>query len=443
MTKALICVALALVLTACSDDETAQPPVGGSGGEGGSACADEDWQYEDGSCAPLPFSPGCPPGSYELDGSCAPAGVPPELCGIGFEPDGDGGCLAITPDMPCGDGMMAALGETTCRPVADCGQDEWGAIVTDSDTQFVDASYSGGANDGSQSAPWTSIQQGIDAAFDGATVAVAAGSYTGNIDIDGKSVRIWGRCPSMVELIGTSQPAIFIRGGADGVELRSFALVNDGIAIMIASSQDVVFDEMWIHDGGNRALQLDTLVAPASVTIRRSLIERASDVAVLSFGADVVLEDSEVRDTRPAQDDRFGRALALQVDPDSGLLSSGLVRSSILRNNRDVAIWAAAATLTIEDSWIVDTQPRLSDDTAGVGIGARAGDGVRSSVEVRSSIIERQHQAGAYALSSDIAFDGVVIRDIEPQLSNGEFGRGVTVELSEEGVRPRLDMSAA
>jgi hypothetical protein len=441
MVRLLAAITLLFAVAGCVDDEI-EASAGGPGGGAPTECGDDAWRHEDGSCAQLPFLPGCPPGSYELDGECAPAGVPASLCGDGFESDSTGGCVAIAPDAPCGDGMMAVLGETVCRAVAECGQGTWGTIGTDSNTQFVDANYTGGGNDGSQNAPWVSIQAAVDAAADGAVVAIAAGTYVGNLDINGKAVRLWGRCPDMVDVVGTSQLGIFIRGAADGAELRGFAVRNDGIAIFIAAVQDVVFHEMWIHDVGSRALQLDTIDGPASVTVRHSLIERASDVAVISFGGDVVLEASEVRDTRPKpDDDKFGRALAVQVDPDSGLRASALVTSTIVRNNRDVAIWASAASLTIENSWLVDTQPRQSDGRNGVGIGSTAEAGGQSTVNVRSSVIERQHHTGAYALGSHISFDGVVIRDIEPQLSDGEFGRGVTVDTVEAGVRASLNMS--
>lgn len=61
-------------------------------------------------------------------------------------------------------------------------------------TVYVDDAYAGGANDGSESRPWTTIQQAIDAAADGAVIAIAEGSYVADVEIDNKRVRLWGRC---------------------------------------------------------------------------------------------------------------------------------------------------------------------------------------------------------------------------------------------------------
>jgi hypothetical protein len=43
------------------------------------------------------------------------------------------------------------------------GAAPWGDIPVESDTEHVDASYSGGNSDGSSAAPWTTIQAGVDA----------------------------------------------------------------------------------------------------------------------------------------------------------------------------------------------------------------------------------------------------------------------------------------
>jgi hypothetical protein len=442
MTKRLAATGLVLVLSGCGSDG-GEPPDDTTTGTGGGTpvvCESEEWRQSDGSCVPPPYLPACPPGTIEREGSCVPPGVPPELCGEGFESDGDGGCIAVAPEAACGDGKRAPLGQTDCVPIGDCGAGIWGAIPIEADTQFVDASYSGGGSDGSQGAPWTTVQEGIDAASEGAIVAVAAGSYEGTFLIEGKGVRLWGRCPDMVAINGVDPVGIYINDGAHGTELRGLAVTSEYFGVVVRGSEDVLFEEMWIHDVDWRGVQADAMIGPTSLTIERSLIERASDVAVLSFGADVALEDTEIRDTRPdPQTGGFGRAVGLQVDPDSGAASSGSVRGVVLRNNRDVALWAAGATLSVDETWIVDTQPELGAETDGAGIGAAAVV-YPSVVDVRSTVIERQHMLGAYALSSELALDGVSIRQIAPQLSNGEFGRGVSVETDEGAPRANLDM---
>src|SRR5579859_5699714 len=152
--------------------------------------------------APDATPSGCRPGELQAsDGHCEPAGIPPDRCGKGFEPDGNRGCVADLPGAACPSGTMAVPGETMCREVAPCGAGAWGDIPVESNTQFVDASFTG-TSDGSMKAPWRTIQQGIDAAASGAIVALAAGSYAENVTFrgalgSGKPVRLWGKCPSM------------------------------------------------------------------------------------------------------------------------------------------------------------------------------------------------------------------------------------------------------
>src|SRR5262245_59309187 len=162
----------------------------------------------------------CPPGELAVNGSCQPAGVPPSACGKGFMPDGKQGCEPILPAAPCPAGQMAIPGETTCHEVAPCGQGTWGTIPVDADTQFVDKAYAGGGSDGTQAKPWTTIQEGIAAAKPGAIVAVAAGKYAEDLFIQGKAVRLVGRCPAMVEVSGTSSAIQVLDQAAGGTEIR-------------------------------------------------------------------------------------------------------------------------------------------------------------------------------------------------------------------------------
>src|SRR5262245_22207297 len=109
------CALAAAVLLGCSEEDAstgAGPGGGTSGATGGQAGAG---------------ATGCEPGTLTLDdGSCRPAGIPEDACGVGFEPSGDGGCRAILPDAPCGEGTFAAPGETACHEVMPCPADAWG-----------------------------------------------------------------------------------------------------------------------------------------------------------------------------------------------------------------------------------------------------------------------------------------------------------------------------
>ena len=144
---------------------------------------------------------GCAAGERPLDdGSCQNAGVRPDACADGFEADDDGGCTAILPASPCGEGTMAVPGDTECREVAPCGDAPWGDIPVDGTTRYVDGAYAGGDSDGTSRRPWTTILDALVAAAPDDLIAIAAGSYQEDVLLVSKPVRLWGRCPSMVEI---------------------------------------------------------------------------------------------------------------------------------------------------------------------------------------------------------------------------------------------------
>src|SRR6185503_20880222 len=142
---------------------------------------------------------GCEPGSGKVeDGSCLPAGVPPSACGPGFMAENEG-CTPILPARACGPGQMAVPGETACHPVAVCGPAKYDGIPVDAATQYVDASFTG-TGDGTEAAPWATIGDAIAAAPYGGTIAIAAGTYDEEVDLQFKPVKLWGVCPEKVAI---------------------------------------------------------------------------------------------------------------------------------------------------------------------------------------------------------------------------------------------------
>ena len=115
-------------------------------------------------------------------------------CAEGFVSDAAGGCDPILPEENCSDGRMALPGETSCRALMDCGSGRWGNIPLEPGTLYVDqAAPSGG--DGSEAAPFASVLAAVAAANDGGMIAIAEGTYVGDVPVTGKAVRLWGRCP--------------------------------------------------------------------------------------------------------------------------------------------------------------------------------------------------------------------------------------------------------
>ncbi len=405
-----------------------------------SGCGGEETSV--GAAGAGPAGP-CAAGELELeDGRCRPAGVLPEECATGFEPDGAMGCNAILPPGPCPDGQMAIPGETACREIAACGDGTWGDIPTEAGTQYVDGAYAGGDGDGSQQKPWPTIQQAIDAASAGAIVAVAAGSYPESLETNGQPVRLWGRCPSLVQLTGVTGPsqAILIRSGADGSEVHQLAISGPLLGVAVSGAENVVLANLWVHDTGNAGIEAVDILGATSIAVTDSLVERALGAGVHGGGTLITVDKSVIRDTvfDPATSGGWG--IATQEGPGSGALMELLVRDSVIELSHGIGVNMLATNGTIERTVIRDGLPE-ADGTFGRGISLEtSSDGLlRSSLTLRTSVVERNAEGGIFIGGSDALIEATVVRDNVSQPSDGLYGDGISaIDHPSSGLRASL-----
>jgi hypothetical protein len=399
---------LALVLAGCSD-AAAPVPV-----------------------APEPVAPACATGELTLeDGGCLPPGVPADECGDGFANDGEGGCIAILPDQPCVPGSMAIPGETVCRPVAPCGSGRWGDVVLEAGTTFVDASYLAADADGTEQKPFPDVQQALSAAPPGGLVAIAAGSYTGQFDVQ-KPVRLWGKCPAEVELRNDSSIAgytIFFSPNGSGSSIRGVAVAG-ALAGIAGLASDVLIEQVWLHDLGYRGVHFFNDAGPASFTVRDSLIEDAADLGVFAWGANVTVERSVIRDIA-FDTNGFGRGIGVTVDTDGPepVRSTLTVRQSVVERVHDTGILIAGSDAHIHDVYIADTQPG-AQGIFGFAISIDYEDVTddRSSVIIERVVMDRNQEAGLQVVGSDATLSRLTIRNTISAPQSGMFGRGMNVQ---------------
>src|SRR5262249_42417757 len=160
------------------------------------------------------------------------------------------------------------------RPVASCGDGTWGSIPTGPSTQYVNANSQSVTHDGTKAHPWTTIQGAVEAATDGAVVAVAEGKYAELVRISGKRGQVWGRCPSLGEVDGPEGVAsVLVTKVADGSEVHGLALTGSMVGVGISGNESIVLDSLWIHDTSANGLLVEDYLGPASATVSGSLIE--------------------------------------------------------------------------------------------------------------------------------------------------------------------------
>jgi hypothetical protein len=326
---------------------------------------------------------------------------------------------------------MAIPGETSCRAVTACGTERWGDIPVEANTQYVDGSYSGGSSDGTTTHPWTQLQDAIYAADSGAIVAVAAGSYAGGVAIVSKSVRIWGRCPELVEVTFEHAYGIHMLG-AGGSELHAIAVSGNGDAgaVINMDSEDILLDRVWIHDNAAAGVIVHAQNESASLTLRDSLLERGHEAGFVSIGAQVTVERSVIRD-QASVPPVTGRGMELQPD-EAGAPTVARVIASVIAGNREVGIAIFGTQLTIEGSVVSGTLPRETDDRIGVGIQAQPAM-LPSTLLVERSCVVDNHTSGITVFDSGATLTLTTVDHTLLQPADDGFGDGVTIAATESG----------
>ncbi|WP_437521418.1 right-handed parallel beta-helix repeat-containing protein [Sorangium sp. So ce726] len=440
--SALAGLALALVIAGCRADESA--PGAELTALEPEACRPGEMPLPGGGCQPAGLPPGvtaglppdmqCPPGETPLDDSaCQPAGVPPDACGRGFEPDGRGGCEPILPEGRCPTGQTAVPGDTECHDVAPCGNGDYGAIPVNPMTQFVNGSYPGTDSDGTMARPWKRIQEGVDHALPGAIVAVAAGRYVENVLILGKPVRLWGRCPALVYVVGIGAATATIdilRGDASRSEVHGLAITGPAVGIGASGASELLIDRVWVYVPTGWGLGADDLLGPTSLRMNASLIEGASEFGVFIWGADVTIEATVVRDTQPHSNGMGGFGVRVAEGRDTHRRGTLSLDTSLLDQNLGVGLDVVGSDARVESTVVRDTRP-YGDGNSGLGIQVSAA-GEReanrgATLRLRASLLERNHDAGLLVVGSDATVESTVVRTTQSR-SHGMTGKGIQVQ---------------
>lgn len=330
----------------------------------------------------------CEAGAMAFPGqACTPVGW--RQCPEGFARTDDGwSCEPVLPAAACTGANRAALGSTTCVPVGDCAA----AFPPADATLFVDA-----ALPQEDATHFKSLTAALTAAPAGATIAVAAGSYSESLTVT-RAVSLVGRCAAQVQLTGS--PAIFV-DGASGVTLSGLTLHDSVLALRVEHA--------------------------AQVTLRDAVLDHneRSAVQVLDEGTEVLLERVVVRDTQPdATTATFGQGVAASYG--AGLT----LRDVQLTGNREAALFLDRANThaTLLRVLIASTAARASTGTLGWGLGAQRG----ASFTAREVVID-DSTTGGLVLSgapSTATLTDVVVRRTHQGIDNAGNATALGVSLT-------------
>ncbi len=396
---------------ACS--ETQVPLVGGGcEAVGVDACGAGFVADGRGGCAAA-FPLDCPAGTLGVPGhaTCTRAGI--ETCVAGSTSDGAGSC--VLPRPVCAAGLRAGFGEKACRAVAAC------TALADA-TLFVDSAAPSGG-DGSKGKPFQTIAGALAVAKDGDVVGVAAGTYAEHVVVKQRIV-LKGTCPSEVKVRGTDATRAVVRVDAAGAVVEGLAIGDGWLGVQLTA--DATIQKAWIHDTTHYGVSVG---AGTRGTIKDTLIENATGSGIRVAGADLLLEDSEVRGTAPLPTGLAGQGIQASPSTTSAAPTNVTVRRTVVAANHTFGVDIKGTTAVVESSWIGGTRSgRGGENGFGVFANDDAATGRPSVVTLRDTfVVENRAYGVAFYGGASGTLERVVVRDTRVQ-GDGTAGVGISAQ---------------
>ncbi|MFC1482266.1 hypothetical protein ACFL51_00515 [Myxococcota bacterium] len=416
----------------------AEIPVLGGGCQpvGVTECASGFESDGEGGCEPILPSEPCPPGTMEMIGNteCQPVGVID--CGDGFVSDGEGGCDAILPTEPCPWGYMEILGETECQPIGDCGTGTWGVIEIDATTVFVDATADATGADGSQGAPFVTIQEAYDVVVPGGQIAVAAGEYEERLVIS-KEVRLTGRCAELVTIrgawwLGEPRPPLDIQAGGSGTTIKGLSMTGDAEGLYVDETAAVSLTECQVVDAGKWGV----FAIRSGLSLDRVLVAGNAAFGIAVIGVEATITGSVVRDNVSDASGDFGRGINALCDSFLQICGRLGVSRSVVVGNTELGVAAFGTEATITGSVVSDTAPDASGE-GGTGIGVQCDPDTQASgrLEVTGSLVAGNAEVGIRLFDAETMITGSVVAD---NVEAGVFVSGAVATITGSVVRDAL-----
>jgi len=302
-------------------------------------------------------------------------------------------------DPECDTGYLDDDGE--CVSAA-CGTGTWGNLELDESTVYVDVAAAEGG-DGSEAAPFTSIQAGLDAAgdADGGMVAVAAGTYPETLELgyghDG--VHLAGRCRELVIIDASvgeeGTPGIEADPKSSEVEVSGVTVSGSRYVGLLVGSETVTIREStvaeseWIGVGAYQAAIHATTLTMEACEVRGNA---TGGVFALDSNTSVTLRETTIEDTQPDKNGEGG--YGIQIHGGASLDAEACE----IRGNTAVGVTLAESgtSVTLQGTTIEDTLP---DENGEGGAGIQVSDG--ASLQAEGCGIKGNTTLGVLAYDSD------------------------------------------
>ena len=368
-------------------------------------------------------------------GGCKRVG-PPSTCRAGWSRAKDGWCAPVLPAARCPKGTMAVIGKTTCQPVGDCGSGTWGKIKTTKNTIHVNRSTNSGTTDGSRDRPFPTIAGALKQAQAGAHIAIAAGTYDEDVQLEDKGgITLEGRCARMVIIRGQKKNQLgTVQVLADNSTLRGLTVTGPYRGIVINGAK-VTVERCAISDNVHYGLVAakDQDDYRASVIVRDCLFSGNRSMAVVVLEQSLLtMERSVVQDTKTYFDGKLWSAFGVWIKE-----SEAIIKDSVVQRNSVTAVGLSASKCTLVGSVVADTRDRDGDTREG-GVGIKLFS--RSSLKLLDSVVARNRVVGVAAFDSTVQVERSVVRDTLPLRANNLYGFGFFVASLEPDSSSKLTL---
>ena len=197
--------------------------------------------------------------------------------------------------------------------------------------------------------------------------------------------------------------------------------------MVVSDAEGVVLQNLWLHDLTSDAVTVERLAAPTEATLLASLIDKATGRGAYAVGAVLTVEEVAIREILPNALN-MGRAIDTDLQPTTAESNVVTVRRVHVARSQEVAVMVHASTASVIDSYIVDTRPAQNDRLGrAINVQTDTAD-VLPSLTVTGSVIDQAHDGGIVGTSGAIVIDRTVVRNIEPNLDDGFRGYGVAMQ---------------
>lgn len=369
----------AIALAACSS--SSGDAANGAGGNGD--CADGFTADGSGNgCIDITPASDCVAGTRAALGSTSCQPVAAITCADGFVQDPSGwGCRDVSPQDACGAGTIEELGNAACQPLGDCNAafpPAGATLFVDDDTSAPDATH------------FKTINLALAAAHAGDVIAVEAGTYVEAIDLK-FPVTITGRCASQVVMKTTGNPAAGIQAlGVKGVVVSGLTLQGFRGGI-VEQSGDVTVKDVEI----DASLQTGLVVIGGAMHVSHTRVSGTIESGNFGFGA---------------------------FSSDGGLLE--LDRVVLAKNPKAGLAVNSTATATVKNSIVRDNG---LDSTGKAGAGVAVSEGASVTIDASAVIANHSSSVETYDANSKVAVTRSVLRDVLAD-QFGNHGDGVALD---------------